>query len=234
MTASPGAGQYRPSSLVNAESVRVFHGVQRLTSVVPGSMAQAASRRAGLTPLASAWPSSRRRHSNMPLEESSCNVKAMLAPEGRLQILDGVDFALGCRPRPWRLNGASRGAQKYIAAFDRRFGSNPIAVRFLAATALEPAQASRSREHTDARGVGVDFFQQFNAYAPHLPSPTYGVPGAPGRQLDAQWQAWLAAEAGPLSRTAASAYRATVPAASQGSEWRLAARWRWRPPLILA
>ncbi|WP_022961559.1 ABC transporter ATP-binding protein [Halopseudomonas pelagia] len=154
--------------------------------------------------------------------------KSYGGPQGRLQILDGIDLQLP-RGQTLALMGESGSGKStllhLVAALDQADSGEIMVGEQRLGGLAETARAAYRRER-----VAV-IFQQFNLIPSLTVADNLAFQARLAGQLDAEWQAWLTAELG------LSALLSRYPEQLSGGQQQRVAVGRalaLRPPLILA
>jgi putative ABC transport system ATP-binding protein len=154
--------------------------------------------------------------------------KSYVGPQGRLQILDGVDLHLDAGQTLALMGESGSGKSTLlhlIAGLDQPDSGEILVGQQRLSLLKEAARATYRRE-----SVAV-IFQQFNLIPSLTVADNMAFQARLAGKLDAQWQAWLAAELG------LSALLQRYPEQLSGGQQQRVAVGRalaLRPPLILA
>tara|TARA_R110002020_G_scaffold25201_1_gene82042 strand:- start:3969 stop:4634 length:666 start_codon:yes stop_codon:yes gene_type:complete len=154
--------------------------------------------------------------------------KGYVGPQGRLQILDGIDLQLGAGQTLALMGESGSGKSTLlhlIAGLDQPDSGEILVGQQRLSLLNEAARAAYRRE-----SVAV-IFQQFNLIPSLNVADNMAFQARLAGKLDAQWQAWLAAELG------LSALLQRYPEQLSGGQQQRVAVGRAlavRPPLILA
>lgn len=154
--------------------------------------------------------------------------KSYVGPQGRLQILDGIDLHLGAGQTLALMGESGSGKSTLlhlIAGLDQPDSGEILVGQQRLSLLNEAARAAYRRE-----SVAV-IFQQFNLIPSLNVADNMAFQARLAGKLDAQWQAWLAAELG------LSALLQRYPEQLSGGQQQRVAVGRAlavRPPLILA
>lgn len=154
--------------------------------------------------------------------------KSYVGPQGRLQILDGIDLQLGAGQTLALMGESGSGKSTLlhlIAGLDQPDSGEILVGQQRLSLLKEAARATYRRE-----SVAV-IFQQFNLIPSLTVADNMAFQARLAGKLDVQWQAWLAAELG------LSALLQRYPEQLSGGQQQRVAVGRalaLRPPLILA
>jgi putative ABC transport system ATP-binding protein len=154
--------------------------------------------------------------------------KSYVGPQGRLQILDGIDLHLDAGQTLALMGESGSGKSTLlhlIAGLDQPDSGEILVGQHRLSLLNEAARAAYRRE-----SVAV-IFQQFNLIPSLTVADNMAFQARLAGKLDAQWQAWLAAELG------LSALLQRYPEQLSGGQQQRVAVGRalaLRPPLILA